>query len=255
MEMKMIEAVLFDIDNTLILFDETRFFQTYIPKITAVYSDVFSPEAFYERLIGGSRALLRNQGRKTNADFFMDVFASGMDDRRQEFWNRFERFYDTEFESLSELITPVEGVPDVFQSVHDRGIKVVIASHPLWPKRVQQIRLKWAGLDGFPYDLITHIENTKYCKPQVEYYQEIADAIQVSPEHCMMVGNDPVNDGVARLAGMKTFLTTDAKDQGFESFPMSKEIREQVHDPIPDPDFGGLLSDVPQVIAELLSNS
>ena len=34
----MIEAVLFDIDNTLILFDETRFFQTYIPRITAVYA-------------------------------------------------------------------------------------------------------------------------------------------------------------------------------------------------------------------------
>jgi FMN phosphatase YigB (HAD superfamily) len=251
----MIEAVLFDIDNTLILFDETKFFQTYIPKLTPVFADVFSPEEFYERLIIGSRAILRNNGQKSNADYYMDAFSFGMGEKRQDFWNRFERFYDTEFDALSNLVTPVEGVPAVFDAIRRMGVKVVIASHPLWPMRVQQIRLNWARLDGFPCTWITHIENTKYCKPQIEYYHEISESIQISPEKCMMVGNDPVNDMVAGVAGMKTFLATDAKVRGFESFPMSREIREQVHEPIPDPDFSGLLSEVPQVVADLLSIS
>ncbi|NQT26325.1 HAD family hydrolase [candidate division KSB1 bacterium] len=251
----MIEAVLFDIDNTLILFDETKFFEAYISKLTPVYVDVFSPEEFYKRLIGGSRAMLRNNGQKSNADYYMNTFCHGMGEKREEFWNRFERFYDTEFDAFSDLVTPIEGVSEIFNEIHEIGLKIVIASHPLWPERVQQIRLNWAGLDGFPYDWITHIENTKYCKPQVEYYQEISDSIQIPPEKCLMVGNDPVNDMVAGLAGMKTYLVTDAKEQGFESFPMSQEIREQVHQPIPNPDFTGLLSDVPYVVAKLLSSS
>lgn len=251
----MIEAVLFDIDNTLILFDETQFFQTYIPKLTPVFADVFTPDEFYERLIGGSRAMLRNQGRKINAEYYLDAFSRGVEDMRDEFWERFEKFYDTEFDALSELITPVEGVSEIFNSIHNMGMKVVIASHPLWPERVQQIRLGWAGLDGFPITWITHIENTKYCKPQTAYYQEISEGIQVPPEKCLMVGNDPVNDMVASVTGMKTYLVTDAKQQGFASFPMSREIREQVHAPIPDPDFTGLLSGVPQVLSAQLPES
>lgn len=251
----MIEAVLFDIDNTLILFDETKFFQTYIPKLTPVFADVFSPEEFHKRLIGGSRALLRNHGQKFNAEYYLDTFSHGMVDMRQELWNRFEQFYNTEFDALSKLVTPVEGVPAIFDEIRRMGMKIIIASHPLWPERVQQIRLNWAGLDGFPYTWITHIENTKHCKPQIEYYHEISENVQIPPGKCMMVGNDPVNDMVAGMTGMKTYQVTDARESGFESFPMSREIRDLVHEPIPEPDYCGLLSEVPRVVADLLSSS
>lgn len=251
----MIEAVLFDIDNTLILFDESQFFQTYIPRITVRFADVFGSDEFYDRLIGGSRALLQNNGRKINAEYYMDVFCRGVEYKREDFWNRFERFYDTEFDALRELVIPVQGVLDVFGQVREMGLKVGIASHPLWTEQVQRIRMDWAGLDGFAADWITHIENTRFCKPQVRFYREISENIQVPPEKCLMAGNDPVNDMAAGAAGMKTYLVTDASERGFASFPISRDIREQVCEPIPDPDYRGPLSGVPDAVAALLSGS
>ena len=50
-----------------------------------------------------------------------------------------------------------------------------------------------------------------YCKPRLEYYEEICYKIKEKPENCLMVGDDPVNDMVVGKMGMKTFLTTDSR--------------------------------------------
>jgi FMN phosphatase YigB (HAD superfamily) len=45
--------------------------------------------------------------------------------------------------------------------------------------------------------LITHLDNSTYVKPRVEYYHQISDAIGRPPQACIMVGNDAINDMVA----------------------------------------------------------
>ena len=48
-----------------------------------------------------------------------------------------------------------------------------------------------------------------FCKPHVQYYEEIADRIGVHPEECLMIGNDTGEDLPASKIGMKTFLVED----------------------------------------------
>jgi len=249
----MIKAVLIDIDNTLILFDEEDFFRRYLGRLAPAFSDLMSREEFLTRLIGASRTLLRNRGARTNADHYMEDFTRGMDGNRGEIWNRFTRFYEDGFEALRACVTPIEGVRGVIDELRRDGLKLVAASHPLWPERVQQIRLGWAGLDPLDFHHITHIENTAFCKPQPGYYQEICDVLRVPPGECLMVGNDLINDMAAAAIGMKTYLTTDAEENGFVSFEMSRKFRENPSETIPEPDFRGSLRAVPETVRRLVT--
>ena len=67
-------------------------------------------------------------------------------------------------------------------------------------------RINWAGLGGLSLDLITSYEIMHFCKPNPRYYQEIADKISISPQRCLMVGNDVEEDLVAQEIGMRTWL-------------------------------------------------
>ncbi|MFC1502597.1 HAD family hydrolase [bacterium] len=244
----MTQAVLFDLDNTLILFDETKFFKSYLPSISESFSDLMPVSQFQERLLLSSRALLKNDGTLNNADFFMKHFCRGLEDSRELLWQRFIGFYEKGFDSFESLITKIEGTREVILALKEKNIKLVIASNPMWPESIQYKRLKWAGLGDIHFDLITHIENMSFCKPQLGYYQEICEKINEEPQACLMVGNDPVNDMVVTRLGMKAYMTTDAQEKGFASLAMSRELLTDLPGDIPEPDFRGPLTDVIQII-------
>ena len=54
----------------------------------------------------------------------------------------------------------------------------------------------------------TTYENSRFCKPNPAYYEEILEKIGCRAEECAMVGNDVDEDMVAGKLGMKTFLLT-----------------------------------------------
>jgi FMN phosphatase YigB (HAD superfamily) len=242
MDKLMIEAVLFDIDNTLILFEENDFFNAYMNELTPKFLDIFTASQFQERLIGATRALLNNRGRMTNSDFYLDHFSRDMDHLKPDFWVRFNRFYDNEFNRLKTMVKVVNGAYQLLDTLHKRGLRLIAASNPLWPLSVQTLRLAWAGVDSLPYLWITHIENSTFCKPQPEFYLEISKKIGLKPEQCLMVGNDPLNDMIAGTTGMKTYLTTDSRNHGYSSFSLSSQIRNSSSQALPEPDFTGPLN-------------
>jgi len=139
----------------------------------------------------------------------------------------------------------------IFFKIVQTGLKMVLASNPIFPLDVQMKRLAWAKLDHLPFELVTHIENMSFCKPRIEYYLEISQKIGEPPETCMMVGNDPVNDLIAAHAGIKTYLADDSKGAGRVRVD-TREISQSLQLPdIPDPDFKGPLAKVPVAVSSL----
>jgi FMN phosphatase YigB (HAD superfamily) len=245
----MLKAVLFDLDNTLIHFGERQFFQGYIPAVTKVFADVMPGNLFLDRLLSSTGAVLNNNGQMLNVDCFMNAFCKGYEPQRDEFWRRFTRFYETEYDQFRSLASAPAGVREMLLRLQESSFKVVIASNPLWPSIAQNKRLAWAGLGDLDFDLITHIENMTYCKPRVEYYREICFKIGERPEACLMVGNDPVNDMVVGTIGMKTYLVTDSDPAGLE---VSQTTYGAAPSGIPKPDFEGPLRGVPEAVKALL---
>lgn len=247
----MLKAILFDLDNTLILFDEARFYQGYFRKIEKKFSDIIPPDQFLERLINATRAMVQNNSKITNAEYFMTAFAKNHEHRRGELWNRFLCFYENEYDSLEANFTLPDFLYETMDKIFQTGLKTVLASNPIFPFGVQMKRLAWAKLDHLPFDLVTHIENMSSCKPKIEYYLEISKKINESPETCMMVGNDPVNDMIAAHSGMKTFLTDDSKGAGRVSMDTHSMLKRFHLEDIPAPDFKGPLSKVPGSVSSL----
>jgi FMN phosphatase YigB (HAD superfamily) len=247
----MLNAILFDLDNTLILFDEARFYQGYFQKIEKLFTDIMPADKFVEQLIGATRALVQNKGEMTNAEYFMTAFAQDYKDRRKELWNRFLHFYETEYDNLEANFKLPDHLYETMDKIVQTGLKMVLASNPIFPFDVQMKRLAWAKLDHLPFDLVTHIENMSFCKPRIEYYLEISQKINEPPENCMMVGNDPVNDLIAAHTGMKTYLVDDSKGAGRVTVDTPKILQTLQIADIPAPDFKGPLSKLPEAVSAL----
>ena len=247
----MLRAVLFDLDNTLIRFDEREFFEAYIPRISTVFSDMMPLETLITKLLLSTQMLVNNNGQMSNAEYFMSSFSQGYEGYKEEIWKRFIKFYETEFDRFKALVSVTPGVREVFVKLKKMGVKLVIASNPIWPQIVQMKRLSWAGLGDWNFELVTHIENMSYCKPHIEYYLEICQKINEKPDGCLMVGNDPVNDLVVAKIGMKTFLVTDSSEFDGSELELSKSIRDDTAAELIVPDFQGLLSDVPDAVETL----
>lgn len=247
----MLKAVLFDLDNTLLLFDEMHFFKIYMEKISQFFSDLMEPAVFKERLLSSTQFLMGNNGKVSNADSFMDHFALGYESVRSDLWQRFIDFYETEYDQFASITRTPRGGRELILELQKMSLKIVIASNPLWPLSAQLKRLDWAGIADLKYDLITHVENMSFCKPKLAYYQKICEMIDTSPEACLMVGNDLVNDMIVGQIGMHTFLTSDSSNEADKVLNMSRALREGFEHQESEPDFRGPLSHVIEAVRQL----
>ncbi len=248
----MLKAVLFDLDNTLILFEEEKFLGGYYPVLAARFAGVLPDGQFAERLMKATVVLRENDGSNVNRELFLRTFCDGFNVNRDEVWSRFEQFFSLDFDIFKDAVTAAPGAAEVFRRVKERGLKIVVATNPIWPLVVQQKRLGWAGLGDIEVDLVTHIDNMSYCKPQLGYFKQICQLIGVKPGECLMVGDDPANDMVAAKAGMKTFQTTDSRAYSQKPLEISKNVIGNNLDGIPLADFSGPLVDVPRAVDTLL---
>lgn len=93
--------------------------------------------------------------------------------------------------------------------VVDRGLRVALATNPLFPAIATQARIRWTGLQPEEFEFFTTYENIGWCKPNPDYYREVLRRAGLQGEDCLMVGNDVGEDMVAAELGMKVFLLTD----------------------------------------------
>lgn len=93
--------------------------------------------------------------------------------------------------------------------IRDRGLRVALATNPLFPAIATQARIRWTGLQPEEFEFFTTYENIGWCKPNPDYYREVLRRAGLQGEDCLMVGNDVGEDMVAAELGMKVFLLTD----------------------------------------------
>ncbi len=248
----MLRVILFDLDNTLILYDEMEFFKRYLPMITHSFADLIPSEIFPQKLISAMQTMMKNDGSVSNVESFLSAISDGFDDHRETIWSRFLNFNFKEYDQFRSLISVPEGIHEVFRDLKKKNIKLVIASNPIWPMEIQKKRFSWTGIEGLDFDLITHIENMSHCKPSIEYYWEICQKINETPEDCLMVGNDLINDMIASKIGMKTFLVIDGGEID-ERAAARRRLRAPEVGEVPEPDFKGKFIELTRIVDTLMS--
>ena len=206
----MITTVLFDLDGTLIPMDQDKFVQSYIGRMAKKLAPHgYDPELLTKGLWKGTGAMVKNDGTQTNEELFWQVFngVMGRDCRGDE--PLFTDYYENEFQQVAGDCGFDERAAETIRQIRALGYRVALATNPLFPAIATQSRAKWAGLEIDDFDLITTYENSRFCKPNLEYYRQILATLNLKPENCVMVGNDVSEDMIAEKLGIRVFLLTD----------------------------------------------
>jgi FMN phosphatase YigB (HAD superfamily) len=205
-----VKAVLFDLDGTLLPMDLRVFFGEYFKLLTAKlapygYED---PKALIRTMWQGVAKVCENDGKRKNGEVFWDYFASVYGEKVREHVPVIDRFYLEEFEKVKEVCGFDPEANKTVKALKEKGLKCVIATKPIFPLQAILKRMEWAGLDKNDFEFCTSYDVCSFCKPQKEYYEEVAALLGLSTEECLMVGNDVDDDMPAEKSGMKVFLLT-----------------------------------------------
>ena len=206
----MIKAVLFDLDGTLLPMSQEKFVKAYfgsLAKRLAPYG--FEPEALYNAIWAGMKAMVLNDGTETNEARWWESFDGTFGEISKNSRGELELYYKEDFDGVRHSCGNNPMARTVTDALKERGVRMALATNPVFPAAATYQRAGWAGLDTADFELITTYENSHYCKPNPEYYKEILAKLGLAAEECMMVGNDVDEDMIAEKLGMKVFLLTD----------------------------------------------
>lgn len=211
-----INAVLFDLDGTLIFHDQSRFLSEYFKSISAfVESRGLDAGRFVHSTKVATVFMLNNDGSANHKEVFWREFLRAYGESEltaEEIINVSDEYYLTEFKALRQIATANPNAKRAVDLAHKNGRKVVLATNPVFPMTAQLERLSWSGLCESDFDLITSYENSSFCKPNPEYYFEICRKIGVAPENAFMIGNDEREDMKGSSeAGLMGYLATDCR--------------------------------------------
>ena len=219
-----VTAILFDLDGTLLPMDQDAFTGSYFSNLAAkAATKGYQPDALIDTVWAGTAAMVKNDGAKTNDAVFWELFAAKYGGDALNDIPFFEEFYRTDFQKAKELCGFAPMAKDIVHSLKARGLRVILATNPLFPAIATESRIRWAGLEPEDFELYTTYENSRHCKPNPEYYKDIMAELNLGPEECVMVGNDVVEDMIAETLGMKVFLLTDClinrKNEDISKYP------------------------------------
>ncbi len=207
--MKKYDAILFDLDGTVLPMDIDYFVKSYFKVLAGkLAKHGYDPEAGIKALQIGTKAMVMNDGSKTNEKAFWDKFFE-MIPEKPDTKSLFEDFYKNEFETVSELFPPNPLVPDVIQISRRYADRIILATNPLFPYFATESRIRWAGLEVNDFEMYTSYEDYHYCKPNVNYYAELFERAGLDAKNCLMVGNDAKEDTVVSELGTDIYLITD----------------------------------------------
>ena len=205
-----IKTVLFDMDGTLVPMDVKEFMDCYFGELgKKAVSAGYDAEETVKAVWSATKEVMKNDGQETNYDRFWRNFKKLTGDDSDAYKNVFDNFYINELDTVRRAVKENTYARQIIDFLKNKGYKIILATNPLFPEDGNITRLKWVGLEKADFDYITSYENSKYCKPDPRYYEEIMEKNGCDTETSVMIGNDVKEDLAAGLIGIDTYLVTD----------------------------------------------
>ena len=206
----MVKAVLFDLDGTLLPMDQDEFVKAYfrlLAKKLAPYG--YEPDKLVKAVWHGTGAMIQNDGSCTNEVVFWNDFTNIFGEQARSHEPVFAEYYEKDFQQVKNICGYTPKAAEIVRSLKAAGVRVALATNPVFPAIATESRIRWAGLEPEEFELYTTYENIGFCKPNLDYYREILRRMELDAADCLMVGNDVDEDMVAGKLGMEVFLLTD----------------------------------------------
>lgn len=203
-------TILFDLDGTLVPYIQEDFINAYISTLVQRLTPMgYDGEKVVKALWKGTGAMLTHDGQRTNRQVFWESFAADLGYGALGLESILEDYYSNEFNAVSATLKETVDRGGLIRALREKGYTLVLATNPVFPAVAVAARLRWIGLEPENFDYVTTYENSRFSKPDPAYYQEILTKLDRQAGQCLMVGNNPSDDGGAEKAGITTWLVTD----------------------------------------------
>jgi len=206
----MLNTILFDLDGTLCPFIQDEFIKAYFGALVARLAPMgYDGAKLIDALWKGTAAMAANDGSRTNRQRFWERFTQELGMEAIALESILDDFYTREFDAVRAVLGEEADRSGLIRALREKGYGVILATNPIFPAVAVATRLGWVGLHPEDFDYITTYENSRYSKPNPDYYRAILEQAGRPAEDCLMAGNNPVDDMAALQAGIATFLVTD----------------------------------------------
>jgi len=205
-----IQMVLFDLDGTLLPMDQTVFMKDYFGRLARKLAPRgYDPKELIDAIWAGTADMVKNDGTVVNETRFWERFYAIFGADAKQDLSLFEEFYREDFDKVRASCGYDPEAAQTVRAIKALGYRIALATNPLFPAMATECRIRWTELAPEEFELYTTYENSCTCKPNPDYYRNVARRLGVLPEECLMVGNDVEEDMIAQTVGMKVFLLTD----------------------------------------------
>ena len=201
-----IDTLLFDLDETLIQINRFGLELRFIFSSMRRMHSIIPVWKFYSVFWKSVKKSKTHGTDKTNHEVLVEALASYSKKSFEEVDRIIQKNLHDDFKKLKNHFTPVPGAKETLLLAHKLGYRVIIATNPSIPLCTVKLRLKWAGLEDFPFEYITNSEVMTRCKPDPAFYSELLDRLALDSKKCLMVGNDIEKDLAAKKIGILTYI-------------------------------------------------
>lgn len=157
-----ITTVLFDLDGTLLPMDQDVFVKEYFGRIAAKLAPQgYDPKKLVDTIWRGTGAMVKNDGSQTNEEAFWKVAVAVYGDRIVKDKHFFDKFYEEEFDKVGAVCGYHPAATQIVHGLKEKGLRVALATNPIFPARATQWRIQWAGLTPEDFELYTTYENSR----------------------------------------------------------------------------------------------
>lgn len=208
----MIRGMLLDLDNTLLSIDVDLFIERYSRAMAdALLPD--DPGRGLAIITGASYALLIDRsGHGPNRHRLVSRLAEELGRSNDDVWAAIESDGVRAMEGLRPLATPLPWTRDLMAEIQRRGLRMAIATNPIYPRAVVEERVRWAGVDPDQADAVACLESCSSTKPHLAYFEEMAAALGLTLDDCLMVGDDPDQDVPDTPSALRVHLLAERAD-------------------------------------------
>ncbi|MEY8506776.1 HAD family hydrolase [Lachnospiraceae bacterium 42-17] len=206
----MIKHILFDLDGTLLPMSQDKFVECYMTLLSRYFiPHNIKPEALTSAIWKGVGAMVQNNGEHTNEEVFWNCFTKLIPIEREKMEPLLLDFYNNDFNQVIKVTRPTTHAAELIHTLKGAGLKLYLATNPIFPQCATYNRMRWAGLSPEAFEEITTYESYHYSKPNVLYFKELIERFQLNPKECLMIGNDVEEDMSIQRLGVKVCLVTD----------------------------------------------
>jgi FMN phosphatase YigB (HAD superfamily) len=156
-------------------------------------------------LLSVGRELKKTSEDLTNDIRIVEIFSRQMNISIEEARRVLRDSVMTIFPTLEKHFYPIQGAKEFLDWAKER-YPLTLATNPIWPPEIIELRVKWAGIDPSIFADITHVRRMHAYKPSPQYYEEILKLNNLNASECLLIGDNVKMDLPATRVGIRVFI-------------------------------------------------